>query len=116
MKNLYSENAERFFAQYQQLAFDEVHGDWLRHLPERAGLALDVGAGSGRDAAALAQRGWEVLAVEPAAGLRALGEESTAGLSVQWLDDALPGLNQVRTPGYRFDLFSVLYIGNLRCQ
>ncbi|WP_456268812.1 methyltransferase domain-containing protein [Kushneria sp. AK178] len=107
MKNLYSENAERFFAQYQQLAFDEVHGDWLHHLSERVGLALDAGAGSGRDAAALAQRGWEVLAVEPAAGLRALGEESTAGLSVQWLDDALPGLNQVRTLGYRFDLVLV---------
>ncbi|WP_457809104.1 HNH endonuclease domain-containing protein [Kushneria sp. EE4] len=107
MKNVYSENAERFFAQYQQLNFDEVHGDWLHHLPERAGLALDMGAGSGRDAAALAQRGWEVLAVEPAAGLRTLGEESTAGLSVQWLDDALPGLNQVRTLGYRFELILV---------
>ena len=33
-------------------------------------LALDVGAGSGRDAAWLASLGYEVVAAEPAAGMR----------------------------------------------
>lgn len=88
------------------MRFEDVHRGWLAHLPP-AGFALDVGAGSGRDAAALARRGWEVLAVEPAAGQRALGAEATKGLSVQWLDDKLPELAAVRTLSYRFNLILV---------
>ena len=82
MKDIYSDNAGYYFEQYQKLDFNDVHGSWLKHLPEPNGLALDIGAGSGRDAAALAKRGWDVLAVEPAAGLREKGEAFTAGLSV----------------------------------
>ena len=73
----YNQHAERYFNQYQSLTFDQVHGDWLPQLDSKTGLALDVGAGSGRDAAALAERGWDVVAVEPAAGLRELGQNAT---------------------------------------
>jgi SAM-dependent methyltransferase len=62
----YNKNAKKFFSQYQSLIFDQVHGDWLPQLDGKTGLALDVGAGSGRDAAALTERGWDVVAVEPA--------------------------------------------------
>jgi SAM-dependent methyltransferase len=41
-------------------------------------LVLDIGAGSGRDALWLAQRGCHVIAVEPAANLRSLGHAKTA--------------------------------------
>lgn len=41
-------------------------------------LVLDIGAGSGRDALWLAQRGCQVVAVEPAANLRSLGHAKTA--------------------------------------
>ncbi|WP_167470079.1 hypothetical protein [Vreelandella andesensis] len=54
------------FEQCQSLDFERVHGEWLHHLPEQPGLALDVGAGSGRDAMALAERGWQVMAIEHA--------------------------------------------------
>jgi hypothetical protein len=50
----YSQNAQRYFSQYQSIIFEQVHGDWLPQLDGKTGLALDVGAGSGRDAAALA--------------------------------------------------------------
>lgn len=103
----YTRHANRFFEQYQQLRFEDVHATWLSHLPERAGFALDVGAGSGRDGLALAERGWEVLAVEPAEGLRALGEQATVGRNVQWIADALPELAKVRAHSYRFDLILV---------
>lgn len=107
MADIYSEDAERYFEQYHKLDFEAVHHSWLGHLSERPGFALDVGAGSGRDAAALALRGWEVLAVEPAKRLRVLGEQATAGLSVQWIDDRLPELATVRALSYRFDLVLV---------
>lgn len=105
--SIYHHRAAEFFSQYQSLTFEQVHGDWLPLLGEKAGLALDVGAGSGRDALALAERGWDVLAVEPAAGLRALGEAATAHASVQWLDDVLPDLAKIRALSYRFDLILV---------
>ena len=107
MTDPYSSRAQHFFNQYQQLAFDDVHQSWLHHLPDQPGFALDVGAGSGRDAAALAERGWEVIAVEPATELRRLGEQASDHLAVQWLDDRMPELTRVRAQSYRFDLILV---------
>ena len=107
MADIYSDHAGRFFEQYHGLDFEKLHGAWLPHLPERPGFALDVGAGSGRDAIALAERGWEVLAAEPADGFRALGEQATAGHAIQWTADRLPELATVRALSYRFDLILV---------
>ena len=103
----YNTHAQQFFNQYQSLTVEQVHGDWLPLLADKSGLALDVGAGSGRDALWLARRGWDVVAVEPASELRRLGEAATAGASVQWLDDALPDLAKIRALSYRFDLILV---------
>src|SRR5690606_15311364 len=107
MEDIYSRHAQRFFEQYQSLRFEDVHCHWLTHLPAQPAFALDIGAGSGRDATALAARGWDVLAVEPAAELRKLGEQATRGQSVQWLDDRLPDLQHVRALSYRFQLILV---------
>jgi SAM-dependent methyltransferase len=103
----YTQHAQRYFSQYQSITFEQVHRDWLFQLDSKTGLALDVGAGSGRDAAALTERGWDVVAVEPAAGLRELGQNATKDKSIQWIDDQLPDLNQVRKLSYRFNLILV---------
>lgn len=81
-------------------------------MPNQPGLACDIGAGSGRDAAWLAGKGWDVIAVEPAAELRRLGEEFTsrqqhqAG-SVSWLDDHLPELKCLRALDQRFQIILI---------
>ena len=103
----YNKNAQKFFTQYQSLTFEQVHSDWLTQLDKKTGLALDIGAGSGRDALAMTERGWDVVAVEPAAELRRLGEAATAHRSIQWVDDALPDLSEIRKLSYRFDLVLV---------
>ncbi len=69
MNDYYSKNAQALTEQYNSLPFDQVHFGWLPHLPEKPGLALDVGAGSGRDARALSGRGGSVYAEEPDAAL-----------------------------------------------
>ncbi|SEO36015.1 class I SAM-dependent methyltransferase [Vreelandella aquamarina] len=103
----YDDNAQQLFDQYQSLSFERVHGEWLHHLPTQPGLALDVGAGSGRDAKALAERGWQVMAIEPAEKLRTLGETYTHEGDVSWIDDTLPALNRVRQLSQRFQLILV---------
>lgn len=45
----------------------------------------------------MASRGLEVVAVEPSAGLRAVGETKTS--STCWIDDRLPHLTAVRRGG-----------------
>ena len=103
----YNHNAAEYFRQYQSLTFKQVHDGWLSLLPEQPGLALDIGAGSGRDSQALAELKWDVLAVEPADELRKLGEIATAKQSIQWLNDSMPELAKIRKLSYRFDLILV---------
>ena len=101
--NYYSDNAQAFSDQYEALKFEDVHCDWLSHLPVK-GLALDVGAGSGRDAAYLAEKGLNVVAVEPAEKLRNLACLKYRQLNIDWLDDTLPELQRVFALQFKFDL------------
>lgn len=108
--DFYTTHAQRLFNQYNSLSPEAVHSAWLPHLPDlsisqsdyksnyqsiNSNHALDIGAGSGRDAAWLAAKGWNVVAVEPAAGLSRLGGSITRGQAVCWLDDSLPELASV---------------------
>jgi SAM-dependent methyltransferase len=105
----YTRHAEALFARYDSLPPEQVHRCWLDLLPHQAGLACDIGAGSGRDARWLAAQGWDVTAVEPNAALRTLAQASptpTRG-SVTWLDDSLPELQRLRALDIRFQLILI---------
>jgi len=67
-------------------------------------LALDIGAGSGRDAAWLASKGYEVVAVEPSSGMRDEAQRRHEDTRIRWLDDRLPGLSRVHELSLSFDL------------
>lgn len=47
----YEHNAQRLVHQYESLTFEVVHAGLLDLLPELGKTILDVGAGSGREAA-----------------------------------------------------------------
>ncbi|MCX5397888.1 bifunctional 2-polyprenyl-6-hydroxyphenol methylase/3-demethylubiquinol 3-O-methyltransferase UbiG [Streptomyces sp. NBC_00102] len=100
----YAEAAEVLVEQYESVTFADVHGEALALYPERPSSVLDIGAGSGRDAAALSALGHTVVAVEPTAELRERGRVIHAARPVEWLDDELPELRAVRASGRRFDL------------
>ncbi len=107
MSNYYNRNAARLFEKYRSLDPEELHARWLQHLPRKPGMALDVGAGSGRDAGWLAQKGWEVIAVEPAQALLELGKKATGSSAVIWIDDRLPELANLQTYRKKFSLILV---------
>lgn len=107
MLNYYNQNAKQLFDKYQSLDPDELHAGWQKHLPRTPGAALDIGAGSGRDASWLAKKGWEVIAVEPARDLMELGKKHTAAQSVSWIDDYLPELEKLKECRQKFSLILV---------
>lgn len=94
---IYDAQAKELAERYDRLSLLESYGciEELIRPSHPAPLALDVGAGSGRDAAWLLSLGYEVVAVEPAAGMRAEGERRHSDPKIHWLDDQMPGLAAV---------------------
>lgn len=82
---------------------------WMRHvLPNDAGFILDIGAGSGRDAAWLASLGHHVVAVEPAQRMREYAQHYHDHPHIEWLNDRLPALDAVYArPKWTFDCILV---------
>ena len=110
--NYYSENAQQFLTQYDSVEAAEVHASWYHHLANLpVGYALDVGAGSGRDARWLAKQGWQVTAVEPAEQLRMLASKRPHS-HIRWCDASLPHLaNLPATPShYSLILLSAVWM------
>ncbi|MCU7820447.1 class I SAM-dependent methyltransferase [Kitasatospora sp. DSM 101779] len=98
----YAEAADLLAVQYEAVTFEQVHHEVLHLVPAGPGRVLDVGAGTGRDAAALAARGHRVVAVEPTTALRRHGRRLHPGTGIDWVDDSLPELSGARD-GQRFD-------------
>lgn len=105
----YAESAERLGEVYESVSFEEVHGALLDLLPEAPARVLDVGAGTGRDATALAGRGYTVDAVEPVTELRRVAERLHPGSGVTWRPGALPEIPGVRGP-YDVVLLSAVWM------
>lgn len=100
----YGPAAARLAEQYEAVDFADVHRDLRPHYPAPPAAVLDVGAGTGRDAAALARLGHRVTAAEPTPELRAIGERLHAGAGIRWVPDALPELPLLRAETARYDL------------
>jgi len=102
--HLYSTRAAEFFDDYDSLNPADFHAPLLPLLPDPPARVLDIGAGTGRDAAFLAARGFEVIAVEPAGGFREQGSARHQHPDLHWLDDRLPDLPEVRRRGLDADV------------
>jgi SAM-dependent methyltransferase len=100
----YDQDVEAFFARADSIAFAEKYAPVLSLLPGAPSRILDIGAGSGRDAADFAAQGHTVLAVEPTPVLLAGAIARHAHPAIAWLEDGLPDLAAVRARGETFDL------------
>lgn len=101
--NYYLANAPTLVAKYNSMNPESLHGSWSSFIPENPGIALDIGAGSGRDANWLAEKGWDVIAVEPCREFQKLAKPDSHA-NVIWQDDGLPELKSLRAAGHRFNL------------
>ena len=101
----YDAQASALVAEYESLDPTEYRATYASLLPAGVDLlALDVGAGSGRDAAWLAGLGFEVVAAEPSSGMRGAGKHIHADSPIRWTDDRLPGLDRTHALGLSFDV------------
>ncbi|MFF8958380.1 class I SAM-dependent methyltransferase [Streptomyces sp. NPDC014894] len=93
----YEQYAQALADRYEALTFDGLYEEILPLLPAPPARVADIGAGTGRDAAALARLGHRVTAVEPVREMRTVGARLHPE-PVEWVADALPELGRVDGP------------------
>jgi SAM-dependent methyltransferase len=100
----YAEEADALVRQYESLSFAENHRLILHLIPTVPCRVLDIGAGTGRDAAGFAALGHHVVAVEPTGEMRTRAMALHPSPRIEWLDDSLPDLTQLMARGETFDV------------
>lgn len=103
----YAENAGQLIARYESVAFLEKYRPVVHLLPTRACSVLDIGAGTGGDAACLASLGHTVIALEPVAAFREAGMKAHAAANIEWVNDSLPSLSAIGARQTGYDLIVV---------
>lgn len=96
----YAAEADALIPSFEAISSADVLAPVMAWLPSVPSRIIDIGAGTGRDAAWLAARGHAVLAVEPVAGFREAGRRLHAHPRIRWCDDTLPALERVSETGF----------------
>jgi SAM-dependent methyltransferase len=100
----YDAHAPDLVGRYEAVDPASLH-DWLGGiLPNVRGAVLDIGAGSGRDAAWFSAQGYDVIAVEPSSGMRSEGQRLHPDPRIRWIDDQLPELTILGPLAISFDV------------
>jgi SAM-dependent methyltransferase len=100
----YADEAEELFKRYESILAADAHRAVLHLIPAAPSSILDIGSGTGRDAAWFAAQGHRVVAVEPTDAMRLPAMALHPSPQIEWLDDSLPDLALLRARGEKFDL------------
>jgi len=100
----YAQEAPDLLKLYESISFRKTQDSRLRFLPKPPRRLLDVGAGTGRDAAGFAALGYDVVATEPVAEMRQGAMALHPDRRIEWLDDSLPYLARLSRRRDRFDI------------
>jgi SAM-dependent methyltransferase len=100
----YPVEAPELLKRYESISFADAHALVLHLIPAAPSRVLDIGSGTGRDAAALATLGHSVVAVEPTEELRQGAMVLHPSPAIEWVDDSQPELAALRARGEAFDL------------
>ncbi|MEM9435371.1 MAG: class I SAM-dependent methyltransferase [Pseudomonadota bacterium] len=101
----YEEAADGDFIQrVEAISSADLLAPAIKHISKQPCRVLDVGAGTGRDAAWFASLSHRVVAVEPVDALRRAGMAMHNSPKISWIKDALPELPNTISLGQAFDI------------
>lgn len=105
----YGENADSLSERYDKVDVQALYAQAWAHFPAAPASVLDIGAGSGRDAAYFAELGHPVTAVEPCGPLREAAKSNHPHPGIAWFDSSLPALDGV-TARYELVLVAAVWM------
>jgi 2-polyprenyl-3-methyl-5-hydroxy-6-metoxy-1,4-benzoquinol methylase len=105
----YRKDAEELITRFEGISSEDVLAPAIPFLGNPPARVIDIGAGTGRDAAWLASRGFDVTAVEPVEELRLRGMRQHPFERIEWVADSLPHLSALAHRDGHFNL--VLLVG-----
>jgi 2-polyprenyl-3-methyl-5-hydroxy-6-metoxy-1,4-benzoquinol methylase len=100
----YAEEARELLKRYESISFADTHRTVMHLIPKEPCRVLDIGAGTGRDAAGFAAMGHRVVAAEPTEEMRCGAMALHPSPLIEWLDDSLPDLASLRARDEQFDV------------
>ena len=106
----YSEDASYLISSFESISSPELLSHVLKFIPDSKCRILEIGAGTGRDAAWLASKGHDVLAVEPVSEFREAGKSLHPSSQIEWIDDSLPSLSQLLQLNENYELVLLISV------
>lgn len=106
----YEKNTAKLIEDYESCSFAFVFQKIMHFFPALPCQVLDIGAGSGRDAAAFSKRGHTVTAVEPTDAMRQAAQSLHDDTPITWVDAALPDLAPLQGTVYDFILVQAVWM------
>lgn len=100
----YDSEVHELSEKYESVPSAVIHNDLLRFLPSAPATILDIGAGTGRDAAWFCKLGFEVVAVEPSKAFLEVARRMHPDSRITWIRDQLPELTQLLRQNMTFDV------------
>lgn len=106
----YAVEAAELIPEFEAIRTLDVLAPMAAMLPSEPSRVLEIGAGTGRDAAWLVEQSHNVIAVEPVDELREAGMALHPSDKIQWVKDWLPTLHQIRYDSSGFNLILVVAV------
>ena len=108
--DFYDTKAEELCYLYESLEFEDLYSNFISILPTDCHV-LDIGAGSGRDAAWFFRHGYKVTAIEPSSKMIEVAK-SYHKEKIEWKCDSLPFLPSLkgREKKYKIILLSGVWM------
>ena len=106
----YAEEAADLLVRYEALPFEACYDGMTQLFPKAPSRIADIGAGTGRDAAALAAAGHRIVAIEPTEALRQGAMALHPHPAIEWVNDRLPDLRRLRQQTFDFALMNAVWM------
>lgn len=100
----YERHAITLAEEYEAVSFENAYPFLVQVLSGEPIKILDIGAGTGRDAAWIAAHGHDVCAVEPSAAMRKIAKFLHPNKRITWVDSRLPVLQAAILKPNTFDI------------